>query len=112
MKHAPISTELGCTREFSDRAEITLLCEVRQGLEPWQMVRLADISQAGFHIAWLPDCRKDLPLRIRIPGLAMLTAHVRWRRGKAVGCEFAEPLHVAVFENIVRQCRLEGYAGG
>ncbi|MBW8754508.1 MAG: PilZ domain-containing protein, partial [Sphingomonadales bacterium] len=97
-----MSNDLGCTREFSNRAEVTLLCEVRQGAQPWQIARLADISQAGFHIAWLPECKKDAPLRIRIPGLAVLTAQIRWQRGNAVGCEFAEPLHIAVFEHIVQ----------
>jgi hypothetical protein len=108
LRPKPIQTDLGCTREYADRAEITLLCEVRQGVEPWKLARLDDISQAGFRIAWLPDCRRDAPLRIRIPGLQMLTAHIRWQQDKAVGCEFAEPLHVAVFEHIVKQCRIDG----
>lgn len=108
MKYEPIKPDLGCTREFAERAEVTLLCEVRQGVAPWKMARLDDISQAGFRIAWLPDARPAVPLRIRIPGLQMLTAHIRWQQDKAVGCEFAEPLHVAVFEHIVRQCRFEG----
>jgi hypothetical protein len=95
--------DLGCTREFNNRAKVSLLCEARQGSEPWKVVRLDDISQTGFRIAMLPDCKPATPLRIRIPGLQMLTAHVRWQRGKAVGCEFAEPLHVAVFEHIVKQ---------
>lgn len=104
VKFESIKPDLGCTREFADRANVTLLCEVRQGVAPWQVVRLNDISQAGFRIALLPGARGNVPLRIRIPGLQMLSAHVRWIEGKAVGCEFAEPLHVAVFEHIVRQC--------
>lgn len=111
MKHQPISTDaitngLGCTREFSDRAEVTLLCEVRQGMQPWRMARLDDISQAGFRIGVLPGAKRGVPLRIRIPGLQMLSAQIRWQQGQAVGCEFSEPLHVAVFEHIVRQCRI------
>ena len=94
--------EDGCTR-WGDRAEVALMCEVRQERDPWAMVRLDDISQTGFRVAWLPKCRADKPLRIRIPGLAMLTATIVWQEGRAVGCSFAEPLHVAVFEHIVRQ---------
>ena len=103
MTYQPIPTEPGCTREFGARAEVTLMCEVRQGTQRWHVVRLNDISPSGFQIAWLPERKRDLPLRIRIPGLAMLTAEIRWERDKAVGCEFAEPLHVAVFEHIVKQ---------
>lgn len=103
MRHEPIPADLGCTRELGNRAEVTLLCEVRQGVEPWKKARLDDISPAGFRIAWLPDCKAQTPLRIRIPGLQVLTAQIRWQQGKAVGCEFAEPLHLAVFDHIVRQ---------
>ena len=80
---------------------LTLLCEVRQGFAPWKLVRLEDISQSGFRIAWLPDASHGKPLRIRIPGLQMLSAHIRWQRGKSVGCAFTEQLHVAVFEHIL-----------
>ena len=107
MKYEPIQPEPGCTREFGQRAEVTLLCEVRQGSAPWKMARLDDISQAGFRIAWLPNIKRDVPLRIRIPGLQMLSARIRWQQDKAVGCEFSEPLHVAVFDHIVRQCRFD-----
>lgn len=108
MKHEPIPVPADCTREFAKREGVVLLCEVRQGTRPWKLARLEDISQAGFRIAWLPECRPDLPLRIRIPGLQLLSANIRWQQGKAVGCAFAEPLHIAVFENIVRQTRIDG----
>lgn len=108
MKHVPIPVPADCSREFAQREEVVLLCEVRQGTRPWKMARLEDISQAGFRIAWLAECRPDLPLRIRIPGLQLLTADIRWQQGKAVGCAFSEPLHIAVFEHIVRQTRIDG----
>ena len=108
MKHQPITEAASCNRENAERAEVTLLCEVRQGLSPWKMARLDDISQSGFRIAWMPDAAPDKPLRIRIPGLQMLTAKVCWQKGKAVGCAFAEPLHVAVFEHILRASRIDG----
>jgi hypothetical protein len=97
-------TDFGCTRSFADRAEVTLLCEVRQRGQPWKKVRIDDISQAGFRIAWFPEPLPGEALRIRIPGLQVLTAQIRWQQDKAVGCEFTERLHVAVFEHVVRQC--------
>jgi hypothetical protein len=107
LKHQTFpSIEDSCTR-LSDRAEVVLLCEVRQGTAPFAMARLDDISPTGFRIAWLPNCIPDKPLRIRIPGLSLLTANVIWREGKAVGCAFREPLHVAVFEHIVRRARAQ-----
>ena len=79
---------------------MSLVCEVRQGTRPWKMTKLEDISPAGFRIAWLPGCHKDLPLKIRIPGIQVLTAHIRWKKEDSVGCEFANRLHFAVFEHI------------
>ncbi len=93
------ATELG---RSAARAGITLICDVRQGSRPWVQVRLEDLSPGGFRIARLPAVRAELPLRIRIPGMQMLTAEIRWVRNGAVGCAFAEPLHVAVFEHLVR----------
>ncbi len=87
------------------RIGIALECEVRQGARPWKVTRLEDLSPSGFRIAWFPNCRPEIPLRIRMPGLEMLTAHVRWRDEGAVGCEFSAPLHVAVFEHLVRSAK-------
>jgi hypothetical protein len=99
--------DVSCSRD-GDRADVTLICEVRQGTDPWTRARLDDMSQTGFRVAWLPQCQADKPVRIRIPGLAMLTAKVVRQEGKAVGCAFAEPLHIAVFEHIVGQAALAG----
>ncbi len=87
------------------RAKVSLDCEVRQGVRPWRLTRLEDISPSGFKIASILNINPELPVRIRIPGLELLTAHVRWQRDRAVGCEFAAPLHYAVFEHIVRQAQ-------
>lgn len=103
MKHVPIPSDADGTREFTNRAIVSLTCEVRQGTRPWKMTTLEDISPAGFRIAWLPGCHADLPLKIRIPGMQVLTAHIRWKREASVGCEFADKLHYAVYEHIARQ---------
>lgn len=87
-------------RHGSQRAELSLLCEVRQGLRPWKLARLLDLSTAGFRLAWLPEYDEAKPIRIRIPGIQMLSARVCWRKGRQIGCEFSAPLHIAVFEHI------------
>ena len=100
----PKDTDQGPDR--SRRAEITLLCEVRQGTSPWAKVRLEDISEQGFRVAWLPNRRRDQPLRIKIPGLQLLSANIRWQEGHIIGCVFENPLYISVFENIVRQAEI------
>jgi hypothetical protein len=108
LKYEKIPDRKACNRGPNDRASVTLLCEVRQGTRPWKPVRLEDISPTGFRTAWLRGCHIDTPLRIRIPGMQVLTAHIRWQQGNAMGCEFSNPLHVAVFEHIVKRSRIGG----
>jgi PilZ domain len=89
----------------SSRAPISLYCEVRQGTRPWQRVRLEDLSPCGFRITGLSNPTTMAPVSIRIPGMQLLSAQIRWEAGKLVGCEFSQPLHVAVFDHLVRQAR-------
>lgn len=90
-----------CTRG-SNRAALVLACEVRQGTRSWQLVHLEDLSPTGFRIVGLSQPSTIKPLSIRIPGMQLLSAQIRWHRGNEVGCEFANPLHVAVFDHLVR----------
>lgn len=87
------------------RAPITLRCEVRQGTRPWQAVVLEDLSETGFRIVGLAHADPAKAVSIRIPNLQLLTAQIRWVSGATVGCAFAAPLHVAVFEHLVRTIR-------
>jgi len=106
----PPSADQDCART-SDRALLVIACEVRQGTRPWQVVHLEDLSPTGFRITGLSQPSLGMPPSIRIPGTQVLTAQVRWHRGIEVGCEFAAPLHVAVFEHLVRKAN-EGLATG
>lgn len=85
------------------RARLTLLGEARQGTRAWRIVRLEELSPQGFRITWFPDASPHLPLRIQIPGMQLLTAQICWQTDATIGCEFREPLHVAVFEHLLRQ---------
>jgi len=105
MRHDRFGPEGATPIRSMPRAGITLICDVRQGSRPWARACLEDLSPGGFRIARLPAPRMELPLRLRIPGLQMLSADIRWMRDGAVGCAFSEPLHVAVFDHIVRSSR-------
>ncbi|MEN9719068.1 MAG: hypothetical protein RIQ99_1946 [Pseudomonadota bacterium] len=94
-----------CAR--SQRASIAVLCEARQGTRQWQRVRLDDLSERGFRISNLMNSSPGIPISIRIPGMQLLSAHIRWQQGRTLGCEFTAPLHVAVFEHLSRVWRAE-----
>jgi len=87
------------------RADTGLLCEVRQGTGPWRMLSLDDLSQGGFSIARFGVADPTQPLRIRIPGLQVLSARVVWQKKGAIGCAFEAPLYEAVFEHIINSAK-------
>ena len=86
----------------SRRAAVSLVCEVRQGHRPWGSVRLVNISETGFCMDWMPGLELQRALWIRIPGIQLLQAHIRWKRDTTMGCEFGSPLYGPVFDHIVR----------
>lgn len=100
MRHEKFNEPSDRITMRTPRVGVVIMCEVRQGTRPWRTARLDDLSAGGFRIAWMPDARSELPLRIRIPGMQLLSARICWSRDGAIGCEFAEPLHIAVFEHI------------
>lgn len=88
-------------RRDDQRATLGLYGEVRQGMAPWIKVRIDDLSPCGFRLTGIATADPSQALRIRIPGLQLLTARICWHKGKALGCEFATPLHEAVFMHII-----------
>jgi hypothetical protein len=90
-----------CTRA-NGRSRLSIPCDVRQGTRAWQRANLQDLSPTGFRLSGLIQPSATLPLSIRLPGLQLLSARIRWHHGAIIGCEFASPLHVAVFEHIAR----------
>ncbi len=107
MKHEVFPAIPTTTPDRCRRANISLLCEVRQGSNPWTLIRLEDISERGFRIAWLPQCNPDRLLSIRLPGLQKLEAKICWQEGLSVGCEFTSPLHIYVFEHFARLAAID-----
>jgi hypothetical protein len=101
MKFQQIPLEAAGSREDDRRVRICMTCDVRQGARAWQKVRVDEISRTGFRIPHLATISADLPLRIRIPGMSVLSASIRWQSGQSVGCSFTEPLHIAVFDHLV-----------
>ena len=107
MRHETSFDNARPLRSSSRRALLSLLCEVRQGSGQWKLARVSDLSETGFKVGWLPEYRLDKPLRIRIPGLEPLVARICWHKGRQIGCAFASPLHVAVFEHIVAHAAIK-----
>jgi len=101
------STEDGERRHGENRETITLRAELRQGSHLRVPTRLLDLSPTGFRIRHTARLQLERSLFIKVGGLGSLEAFIRWHRDGEYGCEFAQPLHVAVFEHLVRLSRAE-----
>lgn len=102
--HTP-SGRLRTRQREAERALAPIVCEVRQGVAAWRKCKLDDLSTGGFSIVRFGPADPSQPVRIRIPGLQVLSANIAWQRDGAIGCAFASPLHEAVFLHIVNTCR-------
>ena len=103
MTDEPGHVKTGLHHARARRAPVSLNCDVRQGQRPWATTRLLNLSETGFCLVWLPAMELTRGLWLRIPGLQLLKASIRWRSGSMIGCEFEQRLHTAVFEHVVRQ---------
>jgi hypothetical protein len=101
MSDTPASADPDISQR-APRANVTLRCEARQGTRQWQRVLLGDLSETGFRMTGFTYPSPGVPLSIRIPGLQVLTARICRQEDAALGCEFATPLYVAVFEHLVK----------
>ena len=65
-------------------------------------IEVVDLSTTGFRAETGFTLWEGHTVWLTLPGLASLEATVAWRDGFTYGCAFAQPLHPAVFDHIVR----------
>lgn len=65
-------------------------------------VMVSDLSTDGFRCETHYRITPGTVVWLTIPGLSALESRVVWANGKAYGCAFTQPLHVAVMEHVAR----------
>jgi hypothetical protein len=85
------------------RTPVALDAGLRQRGAGGVTVEILDLSTHGFrartHLALAPGT----DVWLKLPGLETLHGRVAWMQGTLIGCAFAQPLHPAVLEMIVRR---------
>lgn len=66
-------------------------------------ITVLDLSTHGARLRLIHKLQAGDSFWLRLPGLAPLSAKVAWTRDFIIGCEFAEPLHPAVFDSLVNR---------
>ena len=65
-------------------------------------IKIVDISTTGFRMECLTYLSDNQVISMAMPGFETLQAKIIWQTEWMYGCQFARPLHPAVYEHIVR----------
>ncbi|HVF93823.1 MAG TPA: hypothetical protein VM900_05880 [Sphingomonas sp.] len=84
------------------RCPVSLAGAIGSSVVGRRVVWLTDISSAGCKISTSARFIPGATLVITIPTLAPIGTTVRWSTAEAVGLSFAQPLHGAVVDRIVK----------
>ncbi len=89
----------------SPRAEVRFVASLRRrGGRPGE-VTIADISTIGCRAETASVFHTGTQLWLKLPGLDAILTRVAWTSNVHIGCEFLQPLHVAVFDRMVAIAR-------
>lgn len=83
-----------------DRRQIRTKAQCRRGTMR-ETVEILDLSPGGARVRAVAPLRIGFAIWIRLPGIEPQEARVVWTQGFESGCEFACPLHPAVFDALV-----------
>lgn len=69
---------------------------------------LSDLSTTGFKMSSISGVDASRPVFIRMPGLPILSANVRWEGFSDYGCQFNTPLAPHVMQHLLTRLQIAG----
>lgn len=84
------------------RGDVHIVAQIREKGYGHHQVKVADLSRAGCRVITPMYLNPDSTVFITIPGLAALEARVAWHDRDDYGCRFANELHEAIFDHILK----------
>ncbi len=88
----------------ADRVPVSGEVQFRSGARR-TLVKINNLSVGGARIAVAHLLREGEQIYLKLPGLEAIEARVIWVNSFEAGCQFARPLHPAMFEAVVRASR-------
>jgi hypothetical protein len=85
----------------SERVALNASISLRRSGQLNYRVRIFDASLHGCRVEFVERPNVDEQLWVKFDGLQPLEAEVCWVEGFAVGVNFVQPIHPAVFERLV-----------
>lgn len=88
-------------REFC-RGDVAIIADVRVAGSNKTKVRVFDLSLTGYRMECLTFISGSQATFLSMPGFEQLESRIIWQTEWMYGCQFARPLHTAVYDHIVR----------
>jgi len=101
LQRAYNQTGLSADKRESRRLVVDAEIFLKQSEVQLIRAKLSDLSITGFKLVCYTNLDSDKPVLIRLPGIQMLSADIRWMKNEDYGCEFANSLHPAVLERLL-----------
>lgn len=100
MKSAVIHRAFIEDMRRDDRFKVIFRARLREGGQGAHEVKVINLSPSGFCAKTSYSATVDSRVWLTIPGLEQREARVIWEQDFVFGCEFARPLHPAVFDHL------------
>lgn len=84
------------------RGEVAIVGAVRAVGGVKSSIKVLDISTTGYRMECLTYLSNSQVIFLSMPGFQQMEAKIMWQTEWLYGCEFAQPLYIAVYEHIVR----------
>lgn len=84
------------------RGDVAITADIRAFGGNKTRVKVIDLSQTGFRMESLSLISDSQAIFLTIPSFGQMEARIIWQTEWMYGCQFARPLHLAVYEHIVR----------
>jgi hypothetical protein len=86
----------------AERLDVNMKATLREGGSTKYVVDLLDLSVTGFRFKTSYNLNIGMRVWLNLPKLEGRQATVMWCEGFVYGCAYDQPLHMAVFDHIVR----------
>ncbi len=93
------------------RGRVSIAASVRAQDGARQLVEIVDLSQTGFRMRSDSFLIPQRALFLSLLHYSPMKARIAWNQEELYGCEFYQPLHAAIFEDIVKRYPQLGVRG-
>ncbi|MEP7350810.1 MAG: PilZ domain-containing protein [Sphingorhabdus sp.] len=84
------------------RGDVAIAADIRAFGGNKNRVKVIDLSQTGFRMESLTHISDSHAIFLTIPSFGQMEARIIWQTEWMYGCKFACPLHISVYEHIIR----------